>query len=106
MRRMTSTRHGRPKRKYGGRKVTRLRQIIWATQPHTCWLCGNPINNYAEFEIDHVLPRRHGGTNALTNLRPAHGAYSRTKCNQRRGSKLVTKQRPAALERDDTDWYT
>ena len=95
------------RRPHGGRRITQLRRIIWSTHPHTCWLCGEPINTWREFEIDHVLPREHGGTDTLTNLRPAHGRLSTERCNQRRGSKMVTETRPvASVEQDETAWFT
>ena len=95
------------RRQHGGRRITRLRHIIWSTHPHTCWLCGEPINTWREFEIDHVLPREHGGTDTLTNLRPSHGRLSAERCNQRRGSKMVTELRPvSSVEQDETAWFT
>jgi 5-methylcytosine-specific restriction endonuclease McrA len=43
-----------------------------------CWICGRDGSNTA----DHVTPRSHGGTDALANLRPAHGP-----CNSARGNR-------------------
>ena len=42
-----------------------------------CHLCGGPSATTA----DHVIPRKHGGSNALSNLAPAH-----LSCNSARGS--------------------
>ena len=53
----------------------------------TCWLCGQPIIHGLRRwhprgpSMDHVIPRSHGGTWDLRNLRPAH--YG---CNSARGN--------------------
>ena len=63
----------------------------------TCQLCLHPIDpdithdyEYPDPErlvIDHVIPRRHGGTDDLSNLQPAHH-----RCNLRKGDKLISNQ--------------
>jgi 5-methylcytosine-specific restriction endonuclease McrA len=44
-----------------------------------CWLCGgaNPT------QLDHVVPRREGGGDELSNLRPAHATCNYQRKNQR-----------------------
>jgi 5-methylcytosine-specific restriction endonuclease McrA len=53
-----------------------------------CHLCGEPIDPRAKGKrkatLDHVLPRSHGGTGALSNLKLAHES-----CNQARGNALL-----------------
>lgn len=44
-----------------------------------CWLCGGDGADTA----DHVIPRARGGSNAVSNLRPAHAS-----CNYSAGGAL------------------
>jgi len=50
----------------------RMRLAMMATQ-RTCWLCGRQITDPRDYTVDHVVPLAQGGTNAPSNLRPAHG---------------------------------
>ncbi|WP_144121135.1 HNH endonuclease [Catellatospora sichuanensis] len=43
-----------------------------------CWLC----NRYGSDTADHIIPLSRGGSNKLSNLRPAHKS-----CNSRRGNR-------------------
>jgi 5-methylcytosine-specific restriction protein A len=43
-----------------------------------CWLCGKHGAN----TVDHVIPLSHGGTNDISNLKPAH-----KRCNSSRGNR-------------------
>lgn len=43
-----------------------------------CWLCGN----HGADTADHVIPKSHGGTDDIHNLRPAH-----KRCNSARGNR-------------------
>ena len=70
---------------WGGRRASNLRRLVAATYGLRCHLCGQQIASYAEMEADHVVPRSQGGSDALDNLRPAHGH-----CNQRRGTQPIT----------------
>ena len=44
---------------------------------HVCYLCGNPIDGFAE--IDHVIPLSRGGKDEYNNLRPTHRHCNRAK---------------------------
>ncbi|UVK60176.1 HNH endonuclease [Arthrobacter phage Kels] len=68
-----------------------------ATYGWTCHLCGLPINP-GQQSADHLLPRKYGGSNELSNLRPAHRL-----CNSKRGAKLLTD--PRARPRDNTAFF-
>ena len=63
-----------------------------------CWLCGNAVDPGAQVgsanaaSMDHVLPRKHGGTTDDANLRLAH-----RRCNSRRGSALPELDWPDGL---------
>ncbi|QOR56227.1 HNH endonuclease [Gordonia phage Linetti] len=53
-----------------------------------CWICGEPIDYISRgtrwsFNVDHYIPRYHGGTDDEKNLRPSH-----VLCNGRRGHRL------------------
>lgn len=53
----------------------RMRLAMMATQ-RICWLCGHEITDPRDYTVDHVVPLSQGGTNAPSNLRPAHGRKS------------------------------
>jgi 5-methylcytosine-specific restriction endonuclease McrA len=62
---------------WGGRYVAQVRALVLATYGDGCVHCGGP----GARSIEHVHPRSMGGTDALSNLRPAHLA-----CNMARGT--------------------
>lgn len=61
--------------RWGGRRLTRARQWAMRNLGWTCWLCGHPISDPADYTIDHVVPLSVNPTLAwdVTNWRPAHG---------------------------------
>jgi 5-methylcytosine-specific restriction endonuclease McrA len=61
-----------------GRRKRRVRALL-ARDGDLCWLCGKPLDGDAT--LDHVVPRSKGGSDALANLKLAHG-----RCNHRRGN--------------------
>lgn len=88
---------------WGGRQARRLVALTLATYGNICHLCGHQIMLHPHqgtpsqpcaicgeafrrhgFSADHKLPRKHGGSNHISNLRPAHQS-----CNYKRGSKLL-----------------
>lgn len=53
-----------------------------------CAICGDPLDRHLRdplhgkyITFDHIIPRRDGGSDALTNLRLAH-----RRCNELRGN--------------------
>lgn len=74
--------------RWAGRKIARLRQLVIDTYGLTCWICGQGISpdiphpHPASLSIDHVHRRCDGGSDDLTNLRPAH-----LHCNCGRGNR-------------------
>jgi hypothetical protein len=63
---------------WSGRYVAQLRALVLSTYGDTCCHCGVAHAR----SVEHVQPRSAGGTDALTNLRPAHLA-----CNIARGTR-------------------
>ncbi len=63
---------------WGGRKVAKLRALVYSTYPHICRVCTQPIDATLDPRhplgpsVGHVTPRSRGGTDDLTNLRPEH----------------------------------
>jgi 5-methylcytosine-specific restriction endonuclease McrA len=50
----------------------------------TCGICGKPFTDPDDPPVaDHVIPRADGGSDDITNLRPAHRS-----CNGRRGANM------------------
>ncbi|ASR83532.1 HNH endonuclease [Arthrobacter phage Laila] len=82
---------------WGGREAQRLTELCMATYGWTCHLCKQPIRQ-GEQSADHLLPRKWGGSNDLSNLRPAH-----RKCNYARGAKLLSD--PRARPTDNTAFF-
>lgn len=82
----------------------RNKEAIKARRPDVCALCNGKEGPllYEEdidgsrwylhplaFTVDHIIPLIEGGTNALSNLRPAH-----RRCNSARNRRLSTEQLP------------
>ncbi|MEU8086323.1 HNH endonuclease signature motif containing protein [Micromonospora sp. NPDC049101] len=70
---MSSTQRG-----YTAEYVRNRRTVL--ADSDKCWLCGR----YGANTADHVTPLSRGGTNDLSNLRPAHKA-----CNSGRGNRTA-----------------
>ena len=68
-------------RRYGGRRVARLRELVWSAYPSVCVWCGVGLT-FETFTVEHMLPRSRGGSDELPNLRPACGH-----CNYSRGNR-------------------
>jgi 5-methylcytosine-specific restriction endonuclease McrA len=87
---------------YGGRKVARLRAEVIAKYGRRCHICKLLI--VGKVSVDHVIPRSHGGTDHISNLRPAH-----LRCNKRRGARPLTHltPHPADVERPNPSraWF-
>lgn len=54
--------------KWSGRHALQMTALCLVTYGRTCHLCGQPGATTA----DHVIPRSKGGSDDITNLRPAH----------------------------------
>ena len=65
----------------------RNRKIVMAEETH-CWQCGEPVLSGEKASVDHVVPLRHGGSHARSNLRLAHLG-----CNQMRNNHGTAKKR-------------
>ena len=70
-----------------GRTQTERLLLVAQRDSWTCWLCGEPVDPSLvaisaplAASVDHVIPKRNGGTNRYENLRLAHQL-----CNSRRG---------------------
>ena len=61
-----------------------LRATIWDACGGRCHYCGCEVHPFRNFQVDHVIPRQHGGTDDVTNL---VGACAM--CNQRKGARLT-----------------
>lgn len=64
-----------PPRKLRGRPWRRMREEVFAAKGRTCVYCGG----FAD-EVDHVVPVKIGGVDAIDNLVPACRS-----CNRRKG---------------------
>lgn len=78
-------------RRNGGRMPVRAWRHVCDRYGYVCWLCGTPIDATLQApddprgpSVDHVVPLVLGGSDDLSNLRPAHFS-----CNSRRGGYLV-----------------
>lgn len=55
-----------------GTTLKRMNDAAYRLHGTRCWICGKDGAD----TIDHVVALKDGGTNALSNLRPAHGRKS------------------------------
>lgn len=88
--------------RWGGRKVSELRDLVIATYGDVCCLCGHRGSN----TVEHVIPRARGGTDDIENLRPAHKS-----CNVSRQDSDVNewrKRKGIGVHRapPSRDWYS
>ena len=68
------------KKKIG--KMTALRNKLFKESP-ICGICGGKIKQVGNANIDHIIPKAKGGTNAKSNLQLAH-----IQCNHKKGDKV------------------
>jgi len=62
-------------------RTSKARREWIAAGPVICGICGLEISNpETTMTVDHIIPRRYGGTDARANLQPAHSI-----CNQMKG---------------------
>ena len=59
------------------RKWKKQRELVFRTMGHDCYICGE----WAD-AVDHVIPRKRGGSDDLSNLCPICRV-----CNSRKGSR-------------------
>ena len=59
-------------------------QLAWMTNEHVCWMCGSPVWEGHNLNMDHVVPVARGGIHCADNLRPACAS-----CNRRKNAKLM-----------------
>jgi len=53
-----------------------LRRAIWERDQGLCGICGDAVE-WADLDIDHIMPRRHQGSNSPANLRATHARCNR-----------------------------
>jgi 5-methylcytosine-specific restriction endonuclease McrA len=56
--------------------------LAWQTNSHVCYICGTPVWQGVNLEMDHVHPVSRGGLHCADNLRPACGPCNRRKHNK------------------------
>lgn len=74
-------------REWSGRYAQELTKLCMATYGWTCHLCGKPIA-VGQQSADHKIPRSKGGSDDISNLRPAHRS-----CNSARQDKPLSDPR-------------
>lgn len=63
--------------------ISRRRARMWEENEHICYLCGFPIADIHDSNLDHVIPRSRGGKGLDNNMRLTHQW-----CNTRKGNSL------------------
>ena len=53
--------------------------ILFDRQRGICPICGKPLERLSSFDLDHIKPRKHGGTDGIDNLRLIHVVCHRTR---------------------------
>ncbi|AYN56976.1 HNH endonuclease [Arthrobacter phage Atraxa] len=61
--------------------VAKIRRMVWDNYPHECHWCKRELL-FDTFTVEHLLERVNGGTNALSNLRPACGSRKTGGCGE------------------------
>lgn len=80
---------------WSGSKIKKLANEVISRYGTVCWLCHLDIDLALPrmapggFTIDHFVPRSKGGTDDISNLRPAH-----RECNLRRSAKPASAFKP------------
>ena len=62
----------RKKRQVGRETYVKQRLMLHQKQGYRCALCRTPFGPGERIELDHIIPRRHGGTDDLDNTRLVH----------------------------------
>ena len=66
-----------------GKSKAQKRATLFRQQRGRCAICNAPLS-MTTASLDHIVPRKHGGTGKMTNLRLAHKS-----CNNRRGASMA-----------------
>lgn len=79
------------------RERDRRRLALWLRDGGICLLCDEPIPREEilddEYNLDHIRPRSHGGSNQNFNLRLVHLACNSEKANSCDGCEVCAKDR-------------
>jgi len=59
--------------------LRRKREKLWEMTKGRCWYCGDEL--IPQFDLDHITPRKNGGSNRIDNLVP-----SCKTCNMSKGA--------------------
>jgi 5-methylcytosine-specific restriction endonuclease McrA len=73
--------HAIPPRPRGRATQNQIRTLV--ANATRCHICGQPPTPDDPLVADHVIPRAHGGTDNLSNLKAAHRS-----CNGRKGANI------------------
>ncbi|WP_431229321.1 HNH endonuclease [Paenarthrobacter nicotinovorans] len=88
---------------WGGSKSQRLSELVKQEYGWTCHLCLREISE-DNYSVDHIIVRSKGGTDAIENLRPAHGKRDGICAgNYARGDKPIEQFR--ASQTDSRAWF-
>lgn len=47
-----------------------IRADVWEKTNGICWYCGGALNPFRNFTVDHLVPRKEGGSDDIANLFP------------------------------------
>lgn len=82
------------------RLAPKERQAVYNLTGGKCAYCGEQIA-YADMQVDHVIPLRKGGVDALDNMLPACRSCNHYKRgNTLEGWRRILEETPETLERD------
>lgn len=60
-----------------------LRERVIQRDGLVCGLCGSPVEAITDIDIDHIIPRLHGGSDHPSNLQVTH-----SRCNRSKGARI------------------
>ena len=78
----------------------RVRAVVAATLPQPCSVCGDLVQPFQRWDLDHLVPLARGGHPlAMSNLGPAH-----TSCNRRKKHHLAPRPPPHPTAPPSRSW--
>ena len=86
---------------WGGRRAQRLTSLTLAQYGTECWLRWDDGCTSVATTADHIIPRKHGGDDALENLRPAC-----LHCNSARGARPLSARPRRFVVVDGLDFFS
>lgn len=79
-----------PDEPYDAKIPRMVKKYVWYRDQHRCKICGKKLNYHDgdDCTIDHLLPRKHGGS----SLNTANLQLLCKRCNQKKADRLISNE--------------